>query len=147
MAPEIMDGKQYTASADVWSLGVLLYIFLSGYMPYTAKSQEELRDKISSHKLVFNHKEFDSVSKEAKDLITKILQVKANNRPSALKILEHPWFAKFGSSKTVTPEEDLLDAEVVRRLKTFKGQDFFKRAAINFFVSQIDQNSIQKLSE
>lgn len=39
MAPEILDGKQFAASADVWSLGVLLYIFLSGYMPYTAKSQ------------------------------------------------------------------------------------------------------------
>jgi calcium-dependent protein kinase len=73
MAPEILDGKQFAASADVWSLGVLLYIFLSGYMPYTAKSQQELKDKIATHKLVFNHKEFDSVSNEAKDLITKIL--------------------------------------------------------------------------
>jgi serine/threonine protein kinase len=46
MAPEVVNDLSYKNSSDIWSLGVLLYIFLSGYMPFPATSKKELADKI-----------------------------------------------------------------------------------------------------
>jgi calcium-dependent protein kinase len=69
MAPELIHGGQYDAKCDVWSLGVLLYIFLSGYMPFPARTRDELFTKIERGKYTFDHKEFKVVSAEAIDLI------------------------------------------------------------------------------
>lgn len=56
-------------------MGVLLYIMLSGHMPFSSKKQEDLIDKICEGKYNLNHKEFRSVSAEGKDLINKMLVV------------------------------------------------------------------------
>ena len=97
LAPEVVKETHYDTSADIWSLGVLLYIFLSGYMPFPARSEEELYDKIVRVKYTFDHKEFLKVSNEGKDLIKKLLVFEPKQRPTANEILQHPWFTKFKS--------------------------------------------------
>lgn len=62
MAPEVVKGSSYGKQCDIWSLGVLLYIFLSGYMPFPAKSRDELFEKILGGSYNFKHKEFYKVS-------------------------------------------------------------------------------------
>lgn len=69
MAPELIRGSFHSKQSDVWALGVLLYIFLSGFMPFPANNKQELFDKIDSGKVSFHHEEFEQVSPEAKDLI------------------------------------------------------------------------------
>ena len=75
MAPEVMFGKGYDTKVDIWSLGVLLYILLSGFMPFPAKTTEELKKKVGTGELNFSHKEFNQVSIEGKNLIRKMLVV------------------------------------------------------------------------
>lgn len=57
MAPEIISGE-YGFQVDIWSLGVLLYILVSGYLPFYSEDREEVFDKIRTADYHFEHKEF-----------------------------------------------------------------------------------------
>ena len=72
MAPEVIERK-YGKQADLWSLGVLLYQLLSGYMPFTALNEDELYRKIKNGEWQLVDPEFSVVSPECKDLISLLL--------------------------------------------------------------------------
>ena len=74
MAPEVLEGK-YNFKCDMWSLGVLMYVLLSGYLPFQGDNRAEVFSKIAEGRYHFNHKEFKMVSNDAKELITKLLIV------------------------------------------------------------------------
>ena len=57
MAPEVLEGD-YNYKCDIWSLGVLMYVLLSGYLPFQGESRKEVFGKIAQGKYHFNHKEF-----------------------------------------------------------------------------------------
>ena len=91
MAPEILNG-QYDSKCDTWSLGVLLYVFVSGYLPFQGDNRNEVFSKIKFAKYHFNHVEFAECSEEVKDLMRKLLIVDHTKRLSASEALDHPWF-------------------------------------------------------
>jgi serine/threonine protein kinase len=70
MAPEVVNGDSYGFKADMWSIGVLLYVMMSGYLPFNGKNTEKVFERIRVGKVNFDHVEFNSVSAEGKELIT-----------------------------------------------------------------------------
>lgn len=72
IAPEVLDGN-YNEKCDVWSVGVILYILLSGYPPFYGNSDEEIMGRVTKGKYDFKWKTFDNVSSNAKNLIKKML--------------------------------------------------------------------------
>lgn len=92
IAPEVIDMKPYGTKADMWSVGVILYILLSGLMPFQGTDFDEIFDKIRKGEFNLKHNEFRQVSDLAKDLITKLIVVDAATRYSANEALQHPWF-------------------------------------------------------
>jgi serine/threonine protein kinase len=46
MAPEVLNGKQYNHKADVWSLGIVFFELLTGFMPFTGKNKEDLKKNL-----------------------------------------------------------------------------------------------------
>lgn len=93
VAPEVIKGK-YVSKCDMWSFGVLLYIMLSGYLPFTGDDAEEVYKKVQSAKFTMEQKEWKKVSEEAKDLVSKLLVVDYKKRLSAKDAMEHEWFKR-----------------------------------------------------
>ena len=87
MAPEVLE-KNYDEKCDVWSAGVILYIMLCGKPPFFGKTDLETAQKIIKMDYDFNSKEWNKISKGAKDLISSIF-VKNVDRPSSQEILGH----------------------------------------------------------
>lgn len=113
LAPEVMIGKvrqkKYDMSVDNWSLGAILYVILSGTMPFN-KNQKDLAKQIIDCNYNFNGREWRDVSAEAKDLISRLMTYPPKNRISAEEAIKHPWLAN-------DPE---LIANVKTLISTFK---------------------------
>uniref|UniRef100_A0A8C5AQ34 non-specific serine/threonine protein kinase n=1 Tax=Gadus morhua TaxID=8049 RepID=A0A8C5AQ34_GADMO len=111
MAPEVVEvftdeASFYDKRCDLWSLGVILYILLSGSPPFTGHCgsdcgwdrgemcktcQSHLFESIQEGKYEFPERDWARISEEAKDLISKLLVRDANLRSSAAQVLQHPW--------------------------------------------------------
>jgi calcium-dependent protein kinase len=91
MAPEVLEGL-YDSKCDTWSLGVLLYVFMSGYLPFQGDNRNDVFYKIQNAKFHFDHKEFSDCSEHVKDLIKKLLVVDPKKRLSAGEAMKHQWF-------------------------------------------------------
>ncbi len=88
IAPEILRGKGYEGySVDIWSAGVVLYAMLSGTVPFKGNNLREL------HQLILNgqYKPIVDISKEANNLLKKILEIEPKKRISINDILSHSW--------------------------------------------------------
>ena len=84
VAPEVLKGE-YDQRCDVWSLGVILFVFLCGYPPFEGDENKEIFKNILKKPLQFDPQDWDKVSKEAKELITMMLEKDPSKRISALE--------------------------------------------------------------
>ena len=143
MAPEVLEGN-YSSQADIWSLGVLLYTLVSGYLPFQGQTSAEVFRKIKEADFHFNHVEFESVSNECKDLISKLLVPNAKRRLSGQQALSHAWF-KILNDGVETKVGVKISDDVINRLRSFKGVSKFKRAAMNILVKMATEEEVQDL--
>ena len=103
IAPEIIKKKGYRGfSADVWSLGVLLYAMVMGAMPFKSNDIDGLHKKIKERDCPMDHSE---VSAEAKDLLDKMLTVDPEKRISLESVVFHPWLQNDPNHKTINEEK------------------------------------------
>eukprot|EP00047_Mylnosiga_fluctuans_P017044 m.58363 g.58363 ORF g.58363 m.58363 type:complete len:518 (-) comp6893_c0_seq1:192-1745(-) len=102
LAPEIVHVLRdstypgYGLGVDLWALGVVLFITLSGYPPFSSKTrdEDEIYDKILSGKVTFLEFYWQDVSEEAKSLIERLLTLDPVQRISAAQVSCHPWLRK-----------------------------------------------------
>ncbi|KAG8182438.1 hypothetical protein JTE90_012452 [Oedothorax gibbosus] len=90
MAPEIVLKAPYGKPADVWSCGVLLYVLLTGTLPFYG-TNKWLYESICSGKVNMVGRPWDIISGHAKDLLNKMLALKPSDRVTVDEALEHPW--------------------------------------------------------
>lgn len=139
IAPEVLDEK-YDEKCDIWSTGVILYILLCGYPPFNGDSDIEIMKCVKKGKyefpgneITYLAEEWDSISKDAKDLIGKMLKYDANQRPSAIQSLEHPWF-KIVDDKN---SKQNINTNLLTNMKKFKADRKLEQATVSFIVSQL----------
>lgn len=93
IAPEVLSGS-YDEKCDIWSCGVILYILLCGYPPFTGYDDGEILRKVKKGDYTFDDEEWKDVSNEAKTLIKKMLTMKPQDRISAKDCIADPWIQK-----------------------------------------------------
>jgi len=126
MAPEIVEAFiedteedfKYDKRCDLWSLGVMMYILLSGYPPFSGfcgqqcgwsqggqcdECQMNLFTNIQQGRFEFHQREWTGVSNEAKDLIQRLLVKDAKKRLSAKDVLNHDWLNNNNNAELTTP--------------------------------------------
>ena len=91
LSPEIIKG-QMIKELDEWACGVLMYYLLSAKFPFDGKTEEEIFYNIENQELNLNIPEFENISDDCKDLISKLLERDATKRIKAKKALEHSFF-------------------------------------------------------
>lgn len=103
VAPEILKGRGYDTKADVWSLGSVLYVMLTGEAPFRGKNSSEVQKQNKSGQ-VFYGETFQSLSPEAQRFVRKLLVSDPGARPTAEEALAHPF---LGRVKVEDLEDDL----------------------------------------
>ena len=91
LSPEIIKG-QMIKELDEWACGVLMYYLLSAKFPFDGKTEEEIFYNIENQELNLNIPEFENISDDCKDLISKLLERDVTKRIKAKKALEHSFF-------------------------------------------------------
>lgn len=130
LAPERARGNTYNEKSDIWSVGVILYMLLSGEVLFPgskSKSMAAVKDpKYLRHRLrSLNHK---NLSFDAKDFLMKTLEHNPKARPSAKEALLHPFIVKSYELEITPPE--MLKLNLVDKLQRFAHMPLLQRVAL-----------------
>ncbi|XP_038215996.1 serine/threonine-protein kinase 17A [Zerene cesonia] len=91
VAPEILSYEPLSLAADIWSVGVLAYVLVSGYSPFAGDTKQETYLNIAQCQLSFPAELFRGVSQRAVQFIRETLVVDPKGRLTVEECLEHPW--------------------------------------------------------
>lgn len=105
VAPEVLDNSafqannmdKYSSLVDMWSLGCLVYVILTGHLPFSGQSQEQLYKQIRQGSYHERPLKEAGVSEEAIDFLNRLLEVNPALRLDASKALSHPWISAKAS--------------------------------------------------
>eukprot|EP00930_Biecheleria_cincta_P051173 TRINITY_DN3632_c0_g3_i1.p1 TRINITY_DN3632_c0_g3~~TRINITY_DN3632_c0_g3_i1.p1 ORF type:complete len:525 (+),score=117.86 TRINITY_DN3632_c0_g3_i1:81-1655(+) len=129
-APEVL-AKNYTSQCDLWSLGVIVFILLVGYMPFPSGSGGD-RAQISlirAGKFTMRKERWDKVSGRAFDFVKSLLVVDPERRLTAQQALEHPWIKGRDEDRS-----GHFDAEMVSSLCKFSKAQKFRRSCMQLMA-------------
>ena len=141
ISPEVLDGF-YDEKCDIWSAGVILYILLCGYPPFNGNDDDEIFESIKKRKFVFPEAEWANISKEAKDLINKMLSDPLT-RLTAEQVLSHPWLVNQLNKNTKAKEIKLN----FNTFKTYSGANKLSRAVLTYIASRLTDDEVKKLKD
>ncbi|KAK2559600.1 Serine/threonine-protein kinase H1-like protein [Acropora cervicornis] len=101
IAPEILLRRAYTNAVDIWAIGVISYILLSGQMPFADDNRTRMYKTILKAKYSFHGKAWKDVSDLAKDFIHALLVSEPNDRMTAEECLMHPWIITHAGTSSL----------------------------------------------
>uniref|UniRef100_A0A8C2ZP14 Protein kinase domain-containing protein n=1 Tax=Cyclopterus lumpus TaxID=8103 RepID=A0A8C2ZP14_CYCLU len=93
-APEMHQCDMVSSVTDMWSVGVLAYVLLSGLNPFTAETNQQMIDNISNAAYSYDDESFKQVSVEALDFTDRLMTKERKHRMNAAEALAHPWLTK-----------------------------------------------------
>lgn len=141
VAPEVLR-RHYGVEADIWSAGVILYILLTGVPPFWAENEQGVFEAILQGQVDYISDPWPSISNDAKELVSSMLQVDPKDRPSVAEILKHPWVRIDGNAS-----DEPIDNAVIARMKQFKDTNKFKKVALKVIAESLSEEEIMGLKQ
>jgi calcium/calmodulin-dependent protein kinase I len=117
LAPEILERwPSYDVKCDIWSVGVILFLLLGGYLPFDDEDEDKVFDRTRNGQYDFRPQFWRNISSGAKDLVTQCLTINPSKRVDATSALNHEWMAVRGSEL----ESRQLDVDKLKSLMDAK---------------------------
>ena len=96
VAPEVLKGKPYDKTVDLWSIGIIAYLLLCGFLPFDDEhSEREIARQTIQDPVPFPDHIWDKLSVESKEFVDGLLKKKPEDRISITQVLESKWITKF----------------------------------------------------
>uniref|UniRef100_A0A3P8UTW5 non-specific serine/threonine protein kinase n=2 Tax=Cynoglossus semilaevis TaxID=244447 RepID=A0A3P8UTW5_CYNSE len=118
VAPEIVNYEPLGLEADMWSIGVITYILLSGASPFLGDSKQETLGNISGVSYQFDEEFFNNTSELAKSFIRQLLEKDTRKRMTIHDALNHPWIKSCGQTEEYSAEKKAEQLKT-KRLKEY----------------------------
>ncbi|XP_065656645.1 probable myosin light chain kinase DDB_G0271550 isoform X2 [Hydra vulgaris] len=117
IAPEVISFNPITLKTDMWSIGVITYVLISGISPFLGGNDNETFDNVTIGDYSYNVEDniFDTISEEAKNFIDCCLQYKPCHRISVEEALNHKWLNKLKGLQLVLDNKENLNQFLNRR--------------------------------
>ncbi|XP_002935598.3 myosin light chain kinase, smooth muscle [Xenopus tropicalis] len=115
VAPEVIAFEPVGFTTDMWSLGVICYILLSGDSPFQGNNDMETMQNITSACWDFDDETNALLSETAKDFVKRLLQKNMRSRLTAVQALDHPWVQHKCVSKTKTLSKERIKKFLARQ--------------------------------
>ncbi|XP_074658560.1 peripheral plasma membrane protein CASK-like [Tubulanus polymorphus] len=153
MAPEVVRREPYGKPVDVWGCGVLLFVLLSGSLPFCG-TKDRLFDAIARGNYRMNPKQWDYITEEAKDLVQRMLEFDPDQRITIEEALNHPWVckdkgkaAKFHLHETVEEMKRFnarrkLKGAVLAAVSSSKWNSFYSDPSMNSEMGEFTDDDI-----
>lgn len=95
VSPEVINYEPISLGSDMWSVGVITYVLLSGLSPFLGNSNIETYDNITSCNYTLEEEQFDNISSDGKKFVQNLLVLDPALRLTSEECLRHPWITKF----------------------------------------------------
>ncbi|XP_038625027.1 striated muscle preferentially expressed protein kinase [Tachyglossus aculeatus] len=103
VGPEIVNQTPVTCVTDIWPVGVVAFLCLTGISPFVGESDRATLMNIRNYNVAFEEKTFVSLTREARGFLIKVL-VRDRLRPTAEETLEHPWFKTLAKGANISTD-------------------------------------------
>ncbi|XP_054752528.1 myosin light chain kinase, smooth muscle-like [Lytechinus pictus] len=115
LAPEVVSYDDVAYGTDMWSVGVICYILLSGFSPFMGDNEGETMSNILKVEWDFDDECFDEISDLAKKFIENLLQEEKDDRLSANQCLEAEWLTKKNVGTGAALSKARLKKYIIKR--------------------------------
>jgi len=132
VAPEVLRRERYGVAADIWSMGVICYVLLGGYLPFDAEPASKLFALIKKGEYKYDDEYWAEMSADSKDFISKMLTVDVASRWTSEELLNHPWIL---ADDTSLSSHHLSGS--IKQLKKFKLKKFRSAADAVIMASRL----------
>uniref|UniRef100_UPI00358E46A6 death-associated protein kinase 1-like n=1 Tax=Myxine glutinosa TaxID=7769 RepID=UPI00358E46A6 len=125
IAPEVVNYEPLGLPADMWSIGVITYVLLSGASPFLGDDKQETLTNISAVDYAFDEEYFDQTSDLAKDFIQKLLVKDPRKRMTVEECLAHPWIKPKDTTQALSRKASAVN---MHKFKKFHARRKWKQS-------------------
>ncbi|NXJ59835.1 SPEG kinase, partial [Rostratula benghalensis] len=126
VGPEIVNQTPVSSVTDIWPVGVIAYLCLTGISPFVGENDKTTLMNIRNYNVAFEERMFQGLTREAKGFVIKVL-VNDRLRPNAEQTLEHPWFKTLAKGKVISTDH----------LKLFLSRRKWQRSQISYKCNMV----------
>lgn len=146
VAPEVLKEGTFSDKNDIWAVGVITYLLISGDRPFRGEPPQKMARNILKAKLVFDSPVWERRSPECKEFITMLLERDTKLRPNAEAAFKSPWLLQHKDESHSSATEAILES-IRESLIRYSEQNDFRRLALNVMAKRLNSDDVKEVRD